>query len=241
MTRPSAILLAAMATLAAGPASATAYYATFTGNLTGAADFAGLFGPPGTDISGMPFSARYRVDPGVPGISVLTSGYGSFQELASGSAGHFPQAISATLTINGHTQVVSGGYNGTVVQEDDYTPGFPRIGNGDEILYVAEGFPTAGTFTSLSFSIEDVVSDITFTSNFAAPFENQFYGTTLQDSRFEFSNGSNQAYGSLRATHLSVTASVPEPASWMMLIAGFGLAGAALRRQSRIDRRAALL
>ena len=33
------------------------------------------------------------------------------------------------------------------------------------------------------------------------------------------------------ATYVDVTGQVPEPASWAMLIAGFGLSGAAMRRR----------
>ena len=39
-------------------------------------------------------------------------------------------------------------------------------------------------------------------------------------------------YGSLFTTHLSVRDAAPEPATWGLMLAGFGLVGAMLRRPS---------
>lgn len=54
-----------------------------------------------------------------------------------------------------------------------------------------------------------------------------------------FLDGGNTAFETVRPTGVQVLASVngavPEPASWAMMIAGFGLAGAALRRRQRVS------
>lgn len=224
------ILTAALALVAAGPASAAVYTATFTGSLYGAADFAGLFGAPGTDISGQAFTVVYRVDTGVPGIVDFNSGRTRFFYSGEYYYSGLPTAITATLTVNGHTQALTGNYKGQIVQENDYLPGIGRSGNGDQVFYVLDDYDHGWTYNSLSFSIGSF-GDFVPTEDFSAPGHYSLAGT-LQDNRFAFANGSNEAYGSLRATDLVVAGGIPEPATWTFLVAGFGVAGAALRRRT---------
>lgn len=53
-------------------------------------------------------------------------------------------------------------------------------------------------------------------------------------TRFEFSSTSQFAIDDLRLGLPNVAPGIPEPASWAMLIGGFGLVGAAARRQRRL-------
>lgn len=49
-----------------------------------------------------------------------------------------------------------------------------------------------------------------------------------------FQGGNDESWG---IDNISLTAAVPEPASWMLLIAGFGLVGAAIRRRQHTPTR----
>lgn len=69
------------------------------------------------------------------------------------------------------------------------------------------------------------------------PLESQFYSLSFET---EISNAnplnlavrvSGNGNEFIALDNLSVTTAVPEPASWMMMLAGFGLVGAALRRR----------
>ena len=70
------------ATVLASPASALTYL-TYTGVAGSpsiysiAVDHTGVFTAPGTDLRGMPFKARFRIDENVPGAIHLGSGGGN--------------------------------------------------------------------------------------------------------------------------------------------------------------------
>lgn len=220
------------------PAAATIYTATFTGTFGGAADLAGLFGPAGTDLRGQAFTATYRVDTGVPGVVDFTSGNTRLFYSGEYYYGGLPTAMSATLSANGHSVALTGNYKGSIVQENDLTP-VSRAGNGDDVFYEVDETDHANRYFSLSFTVAATgFNDIFPTENFAAPGHYSFTGGAVMDNRFSFAaDGSNLAYGSLYATDLVIAAdsSIPEPAAWTLLIAGFALTGAALRRHNLIS------
>ena len=204
------LVIGVIAALATAPAGAVVYTATFTGTVARAADFGGLFGPPGTDISGLGFTAVYRVDT-APGR--YSSGNAVSAEYDSGSSHGLPAAVRATLTIGGRTQAISGLANGIVVQEDGVRPGLPVIPNGDEVYYEASGSTGPYNSTQMAFVIADTTASFLDTRDFSARQEISFTPTSAQDSRFSINDNGAQAYGSLFATHLSVRNAVPEPAS----------------------------
>ena len=146
--------------------------------------------------------------------------------------GGLPTAISATLTSNGRSVAMTGNVGGMIWQENDTTP-LGKSGNGDYIVYTLSGTGPGARSASLSFQIADGTTDILPTDDYAAPGHYHFGATTNMDNRFAIYDGSQPlAYGSLHATDLVVTLGVPEPASWWLMITGFGLTGAALRRRA---------
>lgn len=96
------------------------------------------------------------------------------------------------------------------------------------------GFPNgvkAGSYTT--------TLDLSVSSNYTAGFRNNFGGGTVDGAQAALIAGmqQNRAYLNIHTNIFpggeirGFLAPVPEPASWAMMIAGFGLAGAALRRR----------
>lgn len=76
------------------------------------------------------------------------------------------------------------------------------------------------------------------TSSIAAGLKGQLMGTGTSDepislTRFTFSSQSMFAIDDLQLGLADVAPGIPEPASWLMLIAGFGAVGSALRQRRR--------
>ncbi len=224
------LVIAVLAVVTGASAKAAVYTATFTGTFSGAADLAGLFGPTGSSLDGQAFAATYRVDTGKPGVVDFVSLDQRY--FYSGEYyGGLPRAMTATLSANGHSVALGGNYKGMIVQENGLTAA-GRYGNGDQLIYVLDDYDHANKYFSLQFSIDDVTTDIFPTLSFSAPGHYHFGATTYQDNRFSFYDGGNLGYGSLLATDLVVSAAgVPEPAIWGLMLGGFALTGAALRRR----------
>jgi hypothetical protein len=75
---------------------------------------------------------------------------------------------------------------------------------------------------------------VTFSSSFFGPTTDDFFGFTLSATdKTTINHANNQSFGSFdTAGNGNFTASfVPEPASWALMIAGFGGAGVMLRRR----------
>jgi hypothetical protein len=229
--------VAAGAIFGASAASATVGVATLTGTLGYNGDNAaatGLFGP----AAGQAFTAVFTFDTALghhdlaPGISEVNYG--------GAITGPYDSPIlAASLTINGVTRAFTSELYGNAQTFDH--------GADDEILWVATGadnsqlvgyFATApgvmGGDFSHSFSVDP--SGPAAPGGIPGP---DFLGNF---GRFDLNNGNGAVY--LLATHLTVdmrladtspAGAAPEPATWAIMLLGFGGAGAMLRR-----RRAAL-
>ena len=66
-----------------------------------------------------------------------------------------------------------------------------------------------------------------------ADFFLRFDRNTLATQNFVYYDGITPAFGGLPG-NVTVTAAVPEPATWAMLILGFGLVGAAMRKRQSV-------
>jgi hypothetical protein len=92
------------------PASATIVDVTYTGGVSSGRDTDGLFGPPGTDLTGDPFKAFFVFDTTLG--STTTSP--TENQALGGTVLSLPSpSLSAALTINGHSFDVSGFFFGT--------------------------------------------------------------------------------------------------------------------------------
>lgn len=161
------------------------------------------------------------------------------------------QAQAAT-TINGAIYFGGGGTNyyspasGFVPAGYGNSAGLPVVvGAGTEFGFHDNSNLNTADFTTNSLRLTDKVSSLAFdwTQVFTASTPGFFDGITLASTNFTgltFSVagdtltvnwGGTKSPAELYADFRFGGAAVPEPATWAMLIAGFGLAGTALRRR----------
>lgn len=238
-----ALILAAAMTIAA-PASAKIYLATYTGTVYGGSyvsyDNSGVFGTVATPLSGLAYRAVYRINDALPGAPIYigtdAGGYRFVSKLIGGVGyGTTAQPVTASITINGVTATVDG---------QDYSVALQTHHNFDQTYHYVQGrYGTSGrTGSSYIYNVATLFEPREFLTSqdlrtplnvdltsFPEPAGGSF---SIYQPNPNNNYGYDIANGYLRAEHLTIAAAVPEPATWGLLIAGFGLTGAALRRQA---------
>jgi hypothetical protein len=243
MMRTLMIGLAGML-VTAQPASAALFNVVFTGKIAvfpdgdQSIDELALFGPRNGVLDGQAFTATFVIDAGVPGAAYS---YGATSSSASGSGSTSP--IRASLTINGTTVDFDAPPFGSASADTTsltkttgpslFNTSFSKFGGGSN--YSAE----------LNFSVTPV-------QPFASADYRDLLSTDLALSTVFFPAGAPNGFAYLQAVtndgpggmpvptttpisfvadHLTVSAAVPEPTSWALMLAGCGVAGVALRRK----------
>jgi hypothetical protein len=230
------LILAGVVALSLSAASAQAALVdlTWSGTATGN-DGLGLFGDPAF-LSGVAYTATYRFDTGVGFSQNNTSGS---DQVEGGSVFDPDQPIpliSASLTINGMTFDVDGDY---------YSLYFRQSGEGASNISTLAQREIDGNPAPFGGELFQRVFRV-----------GNFYGRPLdQPGVFDFTASDNpgghfsffnkDAMGNLSGpnTDLSIVPDhlvvalapsggvVPEPATWAMMVIGFGLLGGAIRRR----------
>lgn len=208
--------------------AATTMLATYTGKISSGFDISGLFGPAGGSLGGKSFTAEFTLDT-TEGKRITTPTDDRIQGGPWFGPG-ISSPISATLTIDGHTQAVGGDFEALgQVMTDGFVTHYAR----DFIEYhpgaTAERTVSVSAFTGvslLSLTSALPLTAVTDMGGFAG------FHTNLDGYQPIFTEMYFQGPGTVK---ISV---IPEPATWAMMIAGFGLAGARLRRTSRRPRTA---
>jgi hypothetical protein len=137
-------------------------------------------------------------------------------------AGYIAGSISAGANANfvASTELTSAG--GTV------TPGFNDDAALTNLVFTYTG-PNIrnqdGPFAPLDFN------GLTARSTFSGTMNDAFFTLTTKNNPNGAAGGSNTPVFTLG--QVSVPNAIPEPASWAMMLGGFGLLGAATRRRSR--------
>jgi hypothetical protein len=226
--------LAAMAVGIAGSAQAAEYIITNRGTVfnnfnTGRG--AEFFGATSTNsLEGARFEAVFHFT--FPGPGVSTSCGANCSQFETGGRFGFPNsAISANLTINGISRSIDGNLESYVTKLNVTSPSI-----FDFLQAVAserQGLIT-NTLTIQAAALENMF----LTTNFDELFLYPRLGDPSGVGNFYFVNGitSQSTRGDLRSDYLRwelapLSGAVPEPATWAMMIAGFGLVGGAMRRK----------
>ncbi len=88
------------------------------------------------------------------------------------------------------------------------------------------GLTAGGTPFTVSFVLDTSFDAAAFESAFLAGYTDGTFNTAARFQQVNAGGGSDKVLG-------GITSAVPEPATWAMMITGFGLAGAALRQRRR--------
>jgi PEP-CTERM motif len=229
--------LAAMALGMAGSAQAAEYLATFKGTLTSSFDQTGEFGSAATSLDGKSFEAIYTLTYPTPGAFEFNNGTTHY--IQGGTRFGNASPVSAKLKINGVTQSVGGQFFGQALRQTSLNS---AGGFSDTVFYQATDLSNDGLnfyqfnlFSSVFNNSAFLSSlDLTAPLNYVLPQSTVFFdGFTIQQLDLRSNTNTRYAYGSFSTDSLTISAlgAVPEPASWAMMIAGFGLVGGAMRRR----------
>jgi len=203
-----AMPIAATAGLCA-PAAATIFNITLSGTIATGADDHGLFGPAFTSLAGQAFTIKYTLD--AQSMTTITDSDGVSPLYRFDT----PGAMTISVTIKGQTFTFHGSAQ-SVYQKTDHA---------------ADGSDPA--FSRVDFQAYDGINSITESATADnAPIGPLvlFPAGALAHSSLNLSlfGGATRA-SSVDAGTISITA-VPEAASWMLMLAGFGAVGVAMRR-----------
>ena len=213
----------------AGAAGAAEWVATYKGVVNGGYDATGVFGDAGTDLSGKAFTATFRYDLGLG--SVTASPTGEMADLA---------VLEAVLYVgDGAYNFGSGFENHIQTSTDSLYPNGPGYVYhavstdffASPLFYFFESLTLAGGAAAPAFLGQAVAETAIVNPGDGGPAD--YVGFFSIDSNF-LGSGAN-AFGDLRPESYSVaeapTGGVPEPATWGLMILGFGAAGVSLRRR----------
>lgn len=234
--------VAALATLALAPAAQAALVYTFEGTVASGTDYTGLLGGPANQsLVGKTFTLTYIVDPTAP-VFLHQPGtiYDALFLMQPSSA------WTGIATIDGH-QLDQGLaefgaiYAGYKDEPGDYVSdmffelgGTSPVGDGSGETYHSYSLIQFGSYTGNAV--------IPTPPSFASPFTYELQPGDYQDARFSIARDGGD-FGLLEQqivvvaelTRVSVVdtsaVAVPEPATWALMIGGFGAVGATLRRR----------
>lgn len=203
-------------------ASATVLVATFTGTFASGFDLTGLFGTSNANLAGKAYVARYVFD---ASKGVRNENLPTVDEIYGGSRYGYSSPVSASISVDGHTQSVAGTYYGDAQINPSYF---------NDLFYGAEDYSSNIILSSLRRLNNGVFS--TPAASLLSPLSTipDFNDGELTFTTYNFDTSSYliHTYADMHGVGtLTITEEVPEPASWILMITGFGAMGAMLRRR----------
>jgi hypothetical protein len=230
--RKTILLGAAVAALVATSASADIITFTWTGKVQSGVDKLKMFGTSATaNMANKTFTATYVYD-------TLLGFVGGSQ---AGDPSTVSPLVSAQITINGKTISIGGAFHsGFAADKDQDSSEFTTAQDFDGIYHVTLqnqvfSYDVTRPYGDPSFNDLDV--DLNSAEN------TSLFGSIYSFIEKDQVAGSGFEHLFLLNQHLTINrqivtppppASVPEPASWAMMLGGFGLIGGALRSRRRV-------
>jgi hypothetical protein len=224
----AAATLVALTSSLVSPASADVLTITYAGSFVSGADVAGVFGTPGTNLLGDTYRLVDTFDTadGVlfdNGISTSLTGIGA------GSA-VLTIAGLGTLSVGGNSSVLDGNNVASLTNQvvvDLFPTGDPGVVLQNTISAFAGGTSIPESiFTPFSLDAAQLAA-----GGSAVSFEFDVVDENYPPS------ATATIWGDANVTAFSVTNSdvsgVPEPATWAMMLIGFGMVGMRLKRSAR--------
>lgn len=185
----------------------------------GSVDVDGLFGDAGANLSGLSYAMTYHFNllPGPP-TSSDNGQRRSRTDCCSAGAGY------NNLRIKKYGLIFADQGSFFTEDTDDGTT-LPDTGGLSALLAQVEG--VGGSVGTVITASDHFFADFDFDTPFAFDLQGS-NGTLGGTSLFRMGNDDL----TMSVTSISSSGAVPEPASWALMAAGFGLAGAAMRRRA---------
>lgn len=218
--RRLALGAAFVAAAIAAPAAALHKVATYTGVITSGSDSAGLFGAAGSDLAGVAFTTVYTYD---TKLGTRHKGLPVYDQIDGGTATLKTNPLtSATLTIAGVTRAAALDFYGIVaLAPATHLSEHEVVGDYyyHEQMY---NFIYPPVVPSLDANVPTTAGSGggLFTIGFGGMVNGK--PDTLEAS------------GMFDTRSVTITGSVPEPASWALLLAGFAAVGGTMRRRASL-------
>jgi PEP-CTERM motif len=220
-------------------AKAAIYLVSFQGVVSSGIDQTGVFTAANTRLNGQAFKAVYTVDDATAGVIRASDGTSYLQLLGGTIFGNLTPLFGA-LTINGNSVVNRALRQGSLFLGNEF------LGR-DEISFNANDAPANGRSQGdfLSLGVRSTSNNILNSVSLADPFNYVLLPGDTSFGLFQVSITDERsgaftrfASGNLVTQSISISGvgAVPEPATWAFLVAGFGVAGGALRKRSRTTR-----
>lgn len=238
-----ALALAATASIIAfsSPVSAASWLITYKGHVTNGYDATGEFGTAGATLDGQAFTAVYKLVEKTGAIIVHEPNFSTI----TGTFYDGNNPLSANVTIKGLTVFFTGDiFNSfsTASQSDNFLDYDAVSHDVQDSENSSSQFVNNHINNYISSNVNNIVnsSDYRQNLNYQTQFGDTSYGYFAVGT-YDFSNGMSvhDVYATLYNDSVTISPlnAVPEPASWALMITGFGLLGAAARgrRGSGVD------
>ena len=232
------IAAAALSVMTPIAAQAAQFIITYSGTVNGR-DKTGAFGAPNTDFINSAFTAIYLLDTSTVGATTRTDNL-TFSHIFGGTNSNTVSPVSASLTINGFTRAFNGLADGAAILVNNDT------GTGADIidLRVSDiGLSATSTTSNYMYHTVDDAAGTFLSSVIWGPAFT--YAASQNDGTsayFQFSTRNNAtgldeeyANGLMNIESITVASvgAIPEPATWLLMIVGFGMVGASIRSKRR--------
>lgn len=166
--------------------------------------------------------------PNSPGYTTFYAGE-SFPgwNVTEGNVDVVAASFATTIPASGQWLDLVGFNDGTITQT------FATTAGASYLLTFLYGNNPGGAPRSANVSVGDFAGTITSTSGLTYNSFSQLFTATGSSTTLTFASFGGSGNAGIALDNVSVTA-VPEPATWGMMILGFGLIGAAARRRQNV-------